>query len=198
MRFAPAAFAPIILLLLSASTALAQPGGFAIWKGQDLVGQVRVDRRVQGERVLYAMTSYSEVMAVWKRIVRTSVATEYLQGQLVRCHSSLRVDRALKDSSHLDLRGLERTAYLHPGRKPEAVCANPWSTARMYYEEPVGQMSVYVESVLADCPLLHLGEGLYRLTLPGGKVNEYVYHAGVLQEIRVLRTLFDLVFRRVS
>ncbi len=134
---------------------------------------------------------------VWNRVIRTHVATEYRNGRLVRCHSSMHVNKALKDSSHLDLRTPEGHAYLHPGLRPAAVCDNIWSTARMYYEEPVGQDHVYVESVLEECPLVATGTGTYRLTLPGGKVNEYVYRAGVLQEIRVLRSLFELVFRRV-
>ena len=39
-------------------------------------------------------------------------------------------------------------------------------------------------------------EGLYRLTLPNGNVNRYVYKQGVLHEVHVDRALFDLVFRR--
>jgi hypothetical protein len=68
----------------------------------------------------------------------------------------------------------------------------------MYFEEPIGQQRIFVESVLRYCPLQHLGGGEYRLTLPDDKVNRYVYKDGRLEEIHVDRNFFDLVFKRDS
>lgn len=68
----------------------------------------------------------------------------------------------------------------------------------MYFKEPVGQKVAFAESYQTLCPLEVIEKGIYKLTLPGGKVNHYVYKKGVLQEIRIFRPIVDLVFKRAS
>lgn len=186
-----------LLLFVASGVAIAQPSTFAIWKGNSVVGKVYVDRKVQGERTQYVMTSRAEVQVLWTQRIRTSASTEYLGGRLMSCHTSVNVNDELRDSTRMHGVDGRWSGYLHPGRTVPVTCRNPWSTARMYYEEPLGQQTVYVESVLADCPLRRISEGVYQLTLPDGHVNRYVYRNGVLQEIQVDRLFFDLVFRRV-
>ena len=176
---------------------MAQPSTFAIWKGDNVVGKVHVDRKVQGERTQYVMTSRAEVQVLWTQRIRTSASTEYHGGRLTSCHTAVNVNNELRDSSRMHGADGRWSGYLHPGRTVPVTCRNPWSTARMYYEEPHGQKTVYVESVLEDCPLMRISEGVYQLTLPDGHVNRYVYRNGVLQEVQVDRLFFDLVFRRV-
>lgn len=185
------------ILLMCGLAAEAQQGKFAIWKGGDVVGQVFVDRIIKEGRVHYIMSSYAEVMVLWKQVVRTVGMTEYVNGAMTACHTSFRFNDSLKDSSHFISRhGVER-GYVHPGRTTQKAIDNPWSTARLYYEEPIGQTSIFVESVLQNCPLERTAVGTYTLTMPDRKVNHYVYRNGVLHEIRVDRSFFDLVFRRL-
>jgi len=185
------------VFLLCGIAGSAQSGKFAIWKGSEVVGQVFVDRIVKGERIHYIMSSYAEVMVLWKQVVRTVGMTEYVNGTMTACHSSFRFNDSLKDSSNLVTRHGVTRGYVHPGRTMQEANRNPWSTARLYYEEPKGQTSIFVESVLHDCPLQHTAVGTYTLTMPDRKINHYVYRNGVLQEIRIERSFFDLVFRRI-
>jgi hypothetical protein len=186
-----------LVCALTCSTVMGQPSTFAIWKGDDMVGKVFVDRRTSGDRTHYSMNSRSKVMVLWPQHIRTAMSTEYVGGRLAACHTAVCVNDEVRDSSSMRTQGTKVVGYLHPGRVVPAASANSWTTARMYYEEPVGQTTIYVESVLRDCALAKVGAGIYELTLPDGHVNRYVYRNDVLHEIQVDRLFFDLVFRRV-
>jgi len=177
--------------------AAAQPSTFHILKGGSVVGKVSVDRTVKGDRVAYTMTSLAQVVVIWTQDIRTSMAAEYVGGKLQSCHAVVLVNDEVRDSSNMYSVQGRKVGYIHPDGVVNAEVNTSWTTARMYYEEPVGQRSIYVESALKECPLVATGAGVYHLTLPNGHVNQYVYRSGVLHEILVDRTFFDLVFRRV-
>jgi len=186
------------MLVGGVGTTCAQPARFVIWKGADQVGSLMVDRNYQGDRTLYTMTSFSKLdVALWTQVVSTVMTAEYVGDQLEACASTVHLNGAMRDSSSMRTSAGVAQGYVHPGHVLQGGNGNAWTTARMYYEEPVGQESIYVESVLSDCPLQRLPNGIYRLVLPDDKVNRYVYRDGVLQEVHVDRTFFDLVFRRV-
>lgn len=175
----------------------AQSGAFAIWKGDEVIGRVLVNRTMQGGITRYNMTSHSSFTMLWEQVVRTTMTAEYVDDKLTACTSSLHVNDAMRDSSHMRSISGRSVGFIHPSEVVVGACTNTWTTARMYYEEPLEQKHIYVESVLRDCPLERIGASQYRLTLPNGSVNRYVYQQGVLHEIHVDRTFFDLVFRRV-
>src|SRR5690606_31039396 len=91
----------------------------------------------------------------------------------------------------------ERWAYVHPQAPYRLRSTNDWTTSRMYYEEPIGQSTILVESVLQDCPIRRTGPSSYEVTLPNNDRNRYRYKNGRLMEVQVDRLLVNLVFRRV-
>lgn len=181
------------LTLISTS---AQDHRFDIWKGRDIVGSILVKRRIDGDRTHYVMSSFSEFDILWKQQVRSLVSTEYMDGGMARCHSHVTVNGTVRDSSHFHLKQDTATCYVHPDEHFVHEGRVEWTTARMYYEEPVGQPLIFVESVLHDCRLQQTGPGTYRLHLPDGKVNNYTYRNGRLEEVHVDRNFFELVFKR--
>ena len=187
-----------LLFLVGLIPSYAQTGSFTIWKGGERVGNLSVARTYEGDRIRYTMNSLSTVeVMLWTKIVRTALTAEYVGNTLEACGSSVHLNDVMQDSSSMRTDAGIAKGYVHPGRKMNGGNGNAWTTARMYYEEPVGQETIYVESVLGDRPLERLAPGVYRLLLPDGKVNRYVYTLGVLQEVQVDRTFFDLVFRRI-
>ena len=188
----------LVILMVQCGTAItwAQRSEFHIYKGDEKVGNILIDRRMQGEAVHYRMESYSEFQLIWTQAVRTSVVTEYLNGTINYCHTSIKVNDAIRDSSFMRLGGTSTECYVHPEKASNCGPGNDWTTARMYYEEPVRARSVYVESVLADCVLETSGPGTYTLTFPNDTKNHYIYRNGILHEIQVIRPFFDLVFKR--
>lgn len=183
-------------LALLAVHGLAQQDRFDIWKGDAIIGSVLAKRVVNEERTHYVMTSYSELDIVWKQVVRSLVWTEYRNGSVSSCHTHVKVNGSVRDSSHFAPKADEMHCFVHPDERFVHEGRVEWTTARMYFEEPVGQRSIFVESVLRQCPLKKTGPGTYQLVLPGDKVNTYTYRNGRLEEVHVDRNLFDLVFKR--
>lgn len=177
-------------------SAQAQQTRFDIWKGDAVIGTVLAKRTSAEERTHYLMTSYSEFDLVWKQVVSSFVSTEYRSGSMDRCISHMKVNGSVRDSSHFASASEPNNCFVHPDERFSHTDPVEWTTARMYFEEPIGQQRIFVESVLRYCSLQHLGGGEYRLNLPDDKVNRYVYKDGRLEEIHVDRSLFDLVFKR--
>ncbi|MBL8002124.1 MAG: hypothetical protein JNL05_09200 [Flavobacteriales bacterium] len=183
-----------VVLLALASSAGAQIARFHVLRSDEVIGHVIASRQALPNGELYTMVSDCEVDLVWRQRIRTSLRTEYANGALAACHTSLRVNDAVRDSSCM-VRGTE-DCFVHPKAPFDCVRSTDWTTSRLYYAEPVGQSMVFVESVLRDCPLVRTGPGTYTLTFPNGHTNRYVYREGQLYEIQVSRPLMDLVFRR--
>jgi len=182
------------LIFVPALQVSAQVTRFQVLKADELVGNVIAMRAPTATGTVYTMTSHCEFDIVWSQVIRSSLRTEYTGTELTSCHTSFRVNDSVRDSSSM-VKGAEQ-GFVHPKTAFTCERATQWTTSRLYFEEPVGQSIIFVESVLKECPLVASGANRYTLTFPNGSVNHYRYHNGLLQEIHVERTLMDLVFRR--
>lgn len=189
-------FAPTILTALVVLDAAAQKASFTVHKGDEIVGHIVSMKSMQEERTTYIITSYSKFNVVFDQTVETQLVAQYSDTSLVSCYSITKLNDKVRDSSHLMVQDERSMRYVHPGPARSMALPQAWTTARMYYEEPLDRTSIFVESEMKDCPLVAVGEGRYTLTMSGGKVNHYLYKDGVLHEILVDRGLVDLVFRR--
>lgn len=176
--------------------AMAQQEGFTIWKDGHRVGAITAIRHASGPDTTYAVSSISELALVTRHVVRSSLAMSYRDGMPWSCFTALRVNDALRDSSLMMRGSTGLECFVHPKERFIQASVHPWCTARLYFEEPVGQREVFVESLLQERPVEDMGEGLYRVDMAGGKANTYRYVGGVLQEVEVDRPLLKLVFRR--
>lgn len=186
----------LLFALFIASGAFAQRANFDILKGDDVIGSIAASRTERGDRTNYVMTSYAVMHLLWERRVRTEMIAEYEGDSLRACMSSVHVNGSVRDSSRMTPDDPGLLCYVHQRGSFHRTSAHPWTTARMYFEEPVGQTHVFVESVLQPCSIQPGEPGAYLLTFPDGAQNRYVYEGGELQEIHVDRTFLDLVFRR--
>ncbi len=187
----------LISLLCATSGMKAQNASYNILKGGDVIGNIQATRKVSGDNIYYSMVSNSEFSILWKNTVESTTITEYHKNTISSCGAHMRINGDMRDSSHMALVGSEARCYVHPEKNFIHNEPVEWTTARMYYEEPIGQTRIFVESVMGYCAMEPTGKGTYKLTLPEGKVNHYTYVGGVLQEVLVVRSMFDLVFRRV-
>lgn len=185
-----------LLALLVPCFCVAQHSTFEILKGGAVVGSVAASRTRTGDRTLYVMSSYSMINVLWKQVVTSAMTTEYMGNDLRACMTSIRLNGALRDSSHMSSDAGGFRCEVHPQPPFRRTQTSAWTTARMYYEEPIGQDLIFVESLLAPCALSLLSAGNYLLTFPNGAKSRYVYAAGQLEEIHVDRTFINLLFRR--
>lgn len=170
---------------------------FNIVKGGDVIGTIRAEKDVKGEGIFYSMISNSEFSIVWRNTVQSTTETEYRNGLMHRCGAHMRVNKSMRDSSNMVRIGDKAQCFIHPDKQFIHTGDVAWTTARMYYEEPVGQSRIFVESEMSFCRFEAIGANIYRLHLSDGKLNEYTYQRGELREVKVIRTLFDLYFKRV-
>ncbi len=178
------------------SSVAGQSISFDILKGKDVIGNIRADRIVKGESILYSMVSNSAFNILWKNTVQSTTITHYLSGSMYSCGAFMRINDSMRDSSNLSRIEGQANCYVHPNKRFIHSGEVTWTTARMYYEEPVGQPRIFVESEMAFCTLENTGNNTYRLLLSEGKVNHYTYASGLLKEVKVIRSMFDLFFRR--
>jgi len=189
---------PFVLFLASSACA-SQDGVFHILHNDKVLGTIDVLRLHEGDRVTYSMISHSTYTMVWKKEIHTVARTQYVGDAVTNCLTTVHVGGELRDSSAMRAIGGRGLYVVHPDKVYSAdLPKNPWTTARMYYDEPVGQDSVFVESELSECSVERIAPGEYILKLPNKEKNHYVYRDGLLQEIRVDRGWFGLVFRRVG
>lgn len=184
------------LLFCAVLAATAQEVRFTVLRGDDPVGNIRASRSVSEERTFHSITSSTELWVLWKQEVQTSMSAEYSDGHLSSSHYTLVVNGKMRDSSRMSSTSTGRWAYVHPSPSFPYRSVNQWTTSRMYFEEPVGQSSILVESVLRDCPIRSIGPGIYELTLPNNDRNRYIYTGGRLMKVQADRLLLSLVFRR--
>lgn len=182
--------------LASGMPAAAQELGFHILKDRTVVGSIKAIRRDAGHSTIYVVSSYSQMAVVKKQMVRSNLATEYRQGSPYSCFSSFHLNGALRDSSYMCMQGNLLSCYRYPDERFEVDRTSAWTTSRMYFEEPAGQSTVFVESVLQECRLRSTAAGVYVLELPGNRTNTYRYTGGKLMEVQVDQPLLKLTFRR--
>jgi len=185
------------MLLLLGGIASAQSLRFNIVKGGDVIGSIRAERDVKDDGTFYSMVSNSEFSIVWSNTVQSTTETEYRKGLMHRCGASMHVNKSIRDSSNMVRIGDQAHCYIHPNKRFIHSGDVAWTTARMYYEEPIGQSRIFVESEMVFCRFEAIGANIYRLHLSDGKLNEYTYLRGELREVKVIRTFFDLYFKRV-
>lgn len=197
MHFCTRSLALFLLAMAAYNPVSAQELGFLIWKDQKVVGGITALRREADKRTVYAVSSYSEMEIIKKQVVRSSLGIEYRKGMPYTCFTSFRINGGLRDSSNMRMGSSGLDCFIYPDDRYRLDKTSAWTTSRMYFEEPLGQRSVFVESELRDCPLRPTKPGEYVLELPGNKSNTYRYVDGMLQEVVVARPLMKLVFRKV-
>ena len=174
----------------------AQRSTFDVIRGGEKVGSISTSRTTFGDLTLYVTLSWAEFDLLWRQNVRTVNTTEYAADTVLTCRTAVHVNGSIRDSSHMAPTSDGLRCYVYPGRVFRGTPRTDWTTARMYFEEPVGQDLVFVESVLEPCSLLSTAPGRYMLIFPNGARNRYRYANGALQEVQVDRSFLDLVFRR--
>ncbi len=189
-------FGALLLVLAASSPGNGQQVEFIVRKNGKIVGGITALRKPQEKRTVYAVSSYSELDLVKKQVVQSSLGIEYRNGRPYSCFTSFRLNGGLRDSSQMHKTEEGLACFVYPRERFLLNSTPAWTTARMYFEEPVDQTTIFVESVLRECALSRQAPGVYVLDLPGNKSNTYHYVKGALQEVEVVRPMLNLVFRR--
>lgn len=111
--------------------------------------------------------------------------------------SGVYMNNDLQDSTALNQQLNSYNVYRYPNERYKIDSVDMgFTTAKLYFKEPVGINEVYSERFLQYCPLEVVGGHKYKLNLPDGKTNYYRYEDQKLVEVSVDRTWFNLEIRK--
>ncbi len=184
-----------VVLVLCSFAGNSQTLKYSIYRGSSEIGQIVASREKSQHVCRYDVTSFASFRVILKYERKTSMKVSYRHNILETGESTTYMNGELEESSRTRR---WRNAYIGVTLEGDTLhLPHPitYSSAMLYFQEPVGIHQVYAESYLALCPIEPAGKSRYKLTLPGGKINYYTYKAGVLTEVLVERSWFNLHFR---
>ena len=189
----------VVFILFISTQSFSQVVYFDILKGNDQLGRIRTEKKKESSRVIYTVASKATFRVIFLYVRETDMTSIYDSGVFSWSDSKQILDGKIKEHQLTKKEGLwykctepPETDYFWYKEKIN-FCTN-----RLYFEEPVGEKFVFAESYQKLCPIKLISKGIYELALPEGKINHYVYKNGDLQEVRIFRTIVDLVFRRAK
>lgn len=189
----------IFIFFVSGGSLLGQTLFYDIYKGSERIGEIKVEKKISGNKVHYEANSEASFRVLFKNKLTTRTAADFVDDELEYSMSKIVLNDKIREHSITKKEGDYYTYYQHPktnSRKKESPFSI--SSITLYYAEPAGIKRVFSENYQEMCDLTVIGEHAYELALPGGKVNQYIYKNGKLVEIKVIRTFVDLSFRLKS
>lgn len=185
-----------LLFLAIAKPVYSQTLFYNIYKGDDKIGEIKVEKEIQGNKIHYEANSTSRFRTLWMNNLNTKTAADFVNQELSHSVSKIILNDKVREHSITKKEGHFYDYFKHPKenyRKKEP--AFRISTVILYYSEPLGVKQVFSENYQQLCDLKVIGANAYELALPGGKINQYFYKDGKLVEVKVFRTFVDLSFR---
>lgn len=189
----------VVFLLSSSLFSAGQVVYFDILKGDDKLGSIRTEKKQEGSKLTYEVVSKATFRVIFQYIRETDMTSIYESGVFSWADSKQILDGNIKEHQLTVKEGMWYKCTEPPEtdffwyKEKINFCTN-----RLYFEEPVGEKFVFAESYQKLCPIKLISKGIYKMTLPDGNINHYVYKNGELQEVRIFRTIVDLVFRRAN
>lgn len=183
--------------LSSVCTLHAQSLYYDIYKGDDRIGEITVEKNVFPQGVHYSASSVAKFRIIFKNEYVSHTAATYVNDELTEAESRIVLNDKIREHNISQKKG---SFYHYTQHEEETVkkAEGPfqYSTVAMYFSEPAaGVKQVFSENYQMLCDLKKIGPDSYELSLPDGKTNQYFYKDGKLVEIKVFRTFVDLSFR---
>ncbi len=192
----------LLFLFILVSTGISSHGQtllYDIYKGDDRIGGITVEKVTTADKVHYEANSTARFRTLWMNDLSTSTAAEFVNNELSYSMSKIILNDKIREHSITKKDGGFYRYFKHPKERYQKKEA-PYrlSTVTLYYSEPSGVKQIFSENYQQLCDLKVIGDNAYELALPDGKVNQYFYKDGALVEVKVIRTFVDLSFRLKS
>ena len=171
---------------------------YGVHMGGKEIGQITASLTKTDTTQTYQVFSDVKFKVLWKNYHRTTTHHVIYENEFLKTSlSNVSMNNELEDSARMNFNQDAYDCYRYPDKEYSADHGEiNYTTARLYFDEPVGIKNIYSERFLAFCPLESLGDHKYKLYLTNGKENYYTYSDGILTEVFVDRTWFNLTFRQ--
>ena len=161
------------------------------------IGTIKAQKEINQDKTVYKVSSKASFKVIVKYVRETIAEVVFSGGKIELSDAKQIMNQQLKEHRITEWKG---TTYAckkdegaaHPSfKKPIKLC-----TSMLYFQEPSNQAYIFAENYQELCPVELISPGVYKVTLPQGKINHYIYKNGQLEEIKVFRSMVNLVFKR--
>lgn len=194
-------FTFLLLLMFSIhiSSIFSQSVNFGVlFKGNE-IGNIEATKHTSDTVINYKVISnvdYNTLLYDYQRSTTLSISISSIDQRLLACKSKVTKGGDLEEYKVTRWKDGRYECFSDDGTRFTLDTTITYTAGTLYFAEPEGLPHVFSESYQELCPINNMGDHTYEITLPGGKTNHYIYEDGMLQEVKVFRSFFNLTFRR--
>lgn len=189
--------APGFLVFLLPSSLRAQQDRkleYNIVRHGDLKGTVQLSEHSEGNTRRIKIESLVKTRFLFNISVQTIEEAVYREGLLIYSSFYQKINNDEKHKSQMNWKdGSYQFTGGHPG---QLVPRTPirYSILSLYCQEPVNIREVFSGNFQHYLPVIQVGTGKYRVDLPNGNCNYYIYQHGTLVRVEVDQPFFAVQF----
>jgi hypothetical protein len=171
-------FAVITLFLGVVNSGLAEIMTYNVWKGNDQIGKIHINRIVKNDVVDYYFESTVKLTVLFDIEVYDKMNVRFKAGQMTQAslyrtlNGKVRVNNtAIWNGSHYQMTNKD-------GDKNSLSQLVQMTTASLYFHEPKDGTFIFSEKFQKMLPVKWIKDRKYLLKLPGGNKTYYSYANG--------------------
>lgn len=182
-------FAGILGLLVSLNGRLAaQKKLYDVYFMGTRVGNMTIERRLEGNMEFYDLRSHSEAnLLLTHRVNEIEMRSIYKDGQLISSFSKVTNNGEVESYASATWDGRKYQVQTEKGKFSVEEPAD-FSVVKFYFFEPHTD-KIFTERIGRFVPLYSPSKGVYQYRLPTGDLNIYTYKNGVLTDVTVKRSI---------
>ena len=188
----------LIFVISHMSVLSGQQHRYSVHRGGKEIGEISASLKETMYTKTYQILSDVSFKVLWKKYNRrTSNLVVYQEESVKTSHCGVYMNEDLQDSTTMDKVRNSYRVFKYPG--DHYMLDNielDFTTAKLYFQEPVGIENVYSERFLQSCRLEDQGDHTYNLHLPDNQAHSSTSQDRQLVAVSIERTWFNLEFRR--
>ena len=187
----------LLVFMLDTLSASGQKLVYHVFHGNNNIGFIHVDREQKNNLEIYQLQSEVNFRILWKNHEHVSkMKVTFKDGVLFESISETWQNEKLDIKSRIWKNGNQYQGVFHSGDSVKITHPIDLSAVQLYYQEPVGLESVFLESFLEYGKFETVSPGNYEIKTPNGRLNTYIYEDGTLKELQVEGTWFTIHFKK--
>ncbi|RZL46037.1 MAG: hypothetical protein EOP00_16235 [Pedobacter sp.] len=189
------AFMPVLVVLLMFlpinSRAQETQASYTILHNGKIIGAMQFSQKTLGEDVYLKLSSQVQTRFVVEVNVNTLDHSHFKAGKLLSSSVFRKVNGKEKPCKKTKLIN-DNYQLLTGNRQQHLREAITYNMSLLYIQEPVRINSVYSDSFQQFLAIKKIAQNKYRIDLPDGNYNEYIFKNGICNQVWVHHTLYTI------
>ncbi|WP_131539168.1 DUF6134 family protein [Pedobacter nototheniae] len=186
----------VFMIVTSQLPAQQQSSRYNVKRNGEVIGQMYFNQKDEGSNTFLKITSKVNTRFIFKIDVETEDVAHFKNGRLISSDVNRTVNGDTKDSKKTNLQN--EVYQLQSGKKISTIKQTiSYNMMLLYTKEPVGIAEVYSDNFQCFVSIQKKGNHQYRITLPDGNYNDYLFEDGVCKTVTVNHSLYTIKMERV-